>query len=303
MSDDLPFERHFDPPVGVPEEVAPGVRRIVAPNPSPFTFRGTNTYIVGNGSVAIIDPGPDSEAHRAAIEKAVEGETVSAVVVTHTHRDHSPLAPAIAKAHGAKTYGFGPHKPARPPHPGEDLRLDASNDIDFVPDVALADGNRVEGNGWTLIAVHTPGHTSNHISLELEGTGTLFCGDHVMAWSTSVVAPPDGNMADFMASLEKLAARGDALYLPGHGGALREPSRFVRLLVLHRRQREASILKRLKAGECTIPEIVSKIYRGLDPQLTTAAGLSVLAHIEDMTDRGLVVAEGEPGLAGKFRPA
>ena len=273
------------------------------PTYNTFTGRGTTTCIVGTGSVAIIDPGPDSEAHRAAIEKAVEGQTVTAVVVTHTHRDHSPLAPAIARAHGAKTYGFGPHRPARPPYPDEDLRLDASNDTDFAPDVALADGGRVEGDGWTLIAVHTPGHTSNHICLELEGTGTLFCGDHVMAWSTTIVAPPDGNMADFMASLEKLATRGDMLYLPGHGGALREPSRFVRLLALHRRQREASILKRLQAGEHTVPEIVSKIYKGLDPNLTTAAGLSVLAHIEDLMDRGLVVANGEPGFATEFRPA
>jgi len=303
MSDDLPFERHFDPPVGVPEEVAPGVRRIVASNASPFTFRGTNTYIVGTGHVAIIDPGPVDEAHRAAIEKAVEGETVTAVVVTHTHRDHSPLATPIARSHGAKTYGFGPHKPARPPLPGEDLRLDASNDTDFMPDVALADGDKIEGDGWTLIAVHTPGHTSNHICLELEGTGTLLCGDHVMAWSTTIVAPPDGNMADFMASLEKLATRGDTLYLPGHGGSLREPSRFVRLLALHRRQREASILKRLQAGDRTIPDIVAKLYKGIDPNLTTAAGLSVLAHIEDLMERGLVVADGDPGLAAAFRPA
>jgi glyoxylase-like metal-dependent hydrolase (beta-lactamase superfamily II) len=303
MSDDLPFERHFDPPIGVPETVAPGVRRLVAPNASPFTFRGTNTYIVGNGSVAVIDPGPDNPEHLAAIERAIEGETVAAVVVTHTHRDHSPLASMLAERHGAPTYGFGPHKPARPPHPGEDLRLDASNDTDFVPDVALADRDRIEGDGWSLVAVHTPGHTSNHICLELEGTGTLFCGDHVMAWSTTVVAPPDGSMADFMASLDKLAERHDTLYLPGHGGALREPARFVRLLALHRRQRETSILKRLKGGVRTIPDIVAQIYKGIDPALAGAAGLSVLAHIEDLIDRGLVVADGEPGLSAEYRPA
>jgi glyoxylase-like metal-dependent hydrolase (beta-lactamase superfamily II) len=302
MSGELPFERHFDPPIGVPEDVAPGVRRVVAPNPSPFTFRGTNTYIVGTGNVAVIDPGPDNAEHRAALDKALEGETVTAVVVTHTHRDHSPMAPALAKAHGAKTYGFGPHKPARAPHPGEDLRLDASNDIDFRPDVALADGDGVEGDGWSLVAVHTPGHTTNHICLELEGTGTLFCGDHVMAWSTTVVAPPDGNMHQFMASLDKLAERDDTLYLPGHGGALREPQRFVRLLALHRRQRETSILKKLQEGVVTIPAIVEQIYKGLDPKLRTAAGLSVLAHIEDLIERGLVTCDDDPSLTATFRP-
>jgi len=302
MSDDLPFERHFDPPIGVAEEVAPGVRRIVAPNASPFTFRGTNTYIVGTGTVAVIDPGPDSPEHRAAIETAIEGQTLAAVVVTHTHRDHSPLATPLAKAHGAPTYGFGPHKPARPPHPGEDVRLDSSNDVDFVPDIALADGARVADGGWSLVAVHTPGHTSNHICLDLEGTGTLFSGDQVMAWSTSIVAPPDGNMADFMASLDRLANRDDALYLPGHGGALREPARFVRLLSLHRRQRETSILKRLHGGVGTIPEIVDQIYKGIDPKLKAAAGLSVFAHIEDMIDRGLVTTDEEPGLSARFRP-
>jgi glyoxylase-like metal-dependent hydrolase (beta-lactamase superfamily II) len=276
---------------------------MLAPNPSPFTFRGTNTYIVGRGNVAIIDPGPDSEAHRAALERAVEGETVGAVIVTHTHRDHSPLARSVAAAHGAKTYGFGPHRPARPPRPGEDLRLDASNDTDFVPDVALVDGGRVEGDGWSMTAVHTPGHAANHICLALDGTGTLFSGDHVMAWSTSVVAPPDGSMADFMASLDKVAERDDRLYLPGHGGALREPQRFVRLLSLHRRQRETAILKRVRDGVHTIPEIVGQIYKGLDPQLTTAAGLSVLAHIEDLIDRGALACDGDPGLSAIYRAA
>jgi glyoxylase-like metal-dependent hydrolase (beta-lactamase superfamily II) len=303
MSDDLPFERHFDPPAGVAEEVAPGVRRVLAPNPSPFTFRGTNTYLVGSGDVAVIDPGPDDKAHLAALERAIEGERIAAVVVTHTHRDHSPLAAELAAAHGARTYGFGPHRPARPPHPGEEQRLDASNDTDFRPDITLADGGRVEGPGWTLEAVHTPGHTTNHISLALSDTGTLFCGDHVMAWSTTVVAPPDGDMAAFMASLDRLAERDDTLYLPGHGGALREPQRFVRLLALHRRQREASILKRLQAGERTIAGIVSQIYRDLDPRLSGAAGLSVLAHLEDLMSRGAVVADGSPGLSGLYRPA
>lgn len=303
MSDDVPFDRHFDPTPGIAEVVAPGVRRVLAPNASPFTFRGTNTYLVGRGDVAVIDPGPQDASHLAALERALEGETVSAVVVTHTHRDHSPLAAAISKRYRAPTYGFGPHRPARAPHPGEDQRLDASNDVDFVPDVTLGEGDTAEGADWSLTVLHTPGHTSNHISLALGDTGTLFCGDHVMAWSTTIVAPPDGNMADFMASLDKLAERDDRLYLPGHGGPLREPQRFVRLLALHRRQREVSILKRLKSGDRTIPEVVAKIYKGLDPQLRSAAGLSVLAHLEDLEARGAVVVEGAPGLGGIFRPA
>jgi glyoxylase-like metal-dependent hydrolase (beta-lactamase superfamily II) len=288
---------------GIAEDVAPGVRRILAPNPSPFTFRGTNSYVVGRGEVAVIDPGPDNPDHLAALERALEGETVKAVVVTHTHRDHSPLAAALSQRHDAPTYGFGPHAPARPPQPGEHERLDASNDTDFVPDVALPDGGRVEGPDWSLTAVHTPGHTSNHICLALDGTGTLLCGDHVMAWSTTVVAPPDGDMAAFMASLDKLAERDDRLYLPGHGGPLREPQRFVRLLSLHRRQREASILKRLEAGERSIQGVVAQIYKGLDPKLKGAAGLSVLAHLEDLIASGKVVREGEPGLRGAYRPA
>jgi glyoxylase-like metal-dependent hydrolase (beta-lactamase superfamily II) len=299
MSDELPFDRHYDPPVGVAEEVRPGVRRVLAPNPSPFTFRGTNTYIVGKGEVAVIDPGPDNAEHRAALDAALQGEKVTAVVVTHTHRDHSPLAAPYSREHGARTYGYGPHRPARKPHPGEDQRLDASNDLDFVPDVALKDGDRVEGGNWSLAAIHTPGHTSNHICLALQGTDTLFSGDHVMAWSTTIVAPPDGSMADFMASLDKLAAREEVVYLPGHGGALREPGRFVRLLALHRRQREAAILKRLANGERTIPAIVEQIYKGIDPRLTGAAGLSVLAHIEDLIARGLVVVSGRIGSSSR----
>lgn len=302
MSDEIPYDRSFDAVPGRVVEVAPGVRRIVAPNPGPFTFTGTNSFLVGRGEVALIDPGPLDQAHRQAIEAALAGERLAAIVVTHTHRDHSPLARPLAEAVGAPVYGFGPHRPARPPREGEANPLDSAGDTDFAPDVVLGDGQALAAGDWRLVAVHTPGHTANHICLSLDGTGILFSGDHVMAWSTTVVAPPDGSMADYMASLERLAGRDDALYLPAHGGPVAEPRRFVRLLMLHRKQRAAAILGRLKAGDRAIPEIVARIYRGLDPSLVTAAALSVLAHLEELVDRGAVTSDGPPSLEATFRP-
>lgn len=306
MSEAVPLDRDFAPVPGQVEYVADAptqVRRIVAPNGGPFTFTGTNTFIVGRGDVAIIDPGPEDAAHRAAIETAIAGERLSAVIVTHTHRDHSPLARPLAEAHGAIVHAFGPHVPARPPRPGETVRLDAGGDTDFRPDVTLADGEAVTGPDWQLSAVHTPGHTANHICLALGDTGLLFAGDHVMAWSTTVVAPPDGSMADYMRSLARLAERGDMRYLPAHGGEIAQPNRFVRALISHRRQRESAILARLRAGDRRIPEIVERIYRGLDPQLVGAAALSVLAHLEDLAERGTVTCNGDPSLKAEFAPA
>jgi glyoxylase-like metal-dependent hydrolase (beta-lactamase superfamily II) len=301
MSDDIPFDRSFDLPPGRVEEVMPGVRRLLVDNPGPFTFKGTLTYIVGNGRVAIIDPGPIDEAHSAALLDAVRGETVTHILVTHTHRDHSPAAARLKAATGARTYGEGPHRAARPFHVGEPPPLEASADRDFRPDVALADGETVSGPGWVLEAVTTPGHTANHMAFALKGTGVLFSGDHVMAWSTPVVAPPDGAMSDYMASLEKLARRAETLYFPGHGGAVKDAPRFVQRYIAHRRAREAAILARLAAGEADIPALVQSIYVGLDPRLTKAAGLSVLAHLEDLTARGLVATQGAPSVDGRFR--
>ena len=301
MSEDIPFDRSFDLPPGRVEEVMPGVRRLLVDNPGPFTFKGTLTYIVGKDQVAIIDPGPIDEAHIAALLDAVRGETVTHIIVTHTHRDHSPAAARIKAATGAKTYGEGPHRPARPLHVGEPPPLEASADRDFRPDVALADGETVSGPGWALEAVTTPGHTANHMAFALKGTGVLFAGDHVMAWSTPVVAPPDGAMSDYMASLEKLGRRAETLYFPGHGGAVRDAPRFVQRYIAHRRAREASILRQLAAGEADIPTLVRAIYVGLDPRLTRAAGLSVLAHLEDLTARGLAATEGAPSIDGRYR--
>ena len=220
MSEDIPFDKSFDLPPGRVEEVMPGVRRLLVDNPGPFTFKGTLTYIVGKGQVAIIDPGPIDEPHIAALLDALRAETVTHILVTHTHRDHSPAAARIKAATRAVTCGEGPHRAARALHVGEPPRLEASADRDFRPDIALADGETVSGPGWVLEAVTTPGHTANHMAFALKGAGVLFSGDHVMAWATSVVIPPDGKMGDYMASLEKLLRRDDVQYWPGHGGGL-----------------------------------------------------------------------------------
>jgi glyoxylase-like metal-dependent hydrolase (beta-lactamase superfamily II) len=301
MSDDIPFDKNFELAAGRVEEVAPGVRRLLANNPSPFTFTGTVSYIVGKGRVAIIDPGPLDAAHIEALLAAVAGETVTHIFVTHTHRDHSPAVPRIKTATGALVLAEGPHRPARALNVGEVPRLDASNDTEFRPDRTLADGEVVTGAGWTIEAVTTPGHTANHIAFAFKESNLLFSGDHVMAWATPVVAPPDGAMSDYMASLQKLARRSEPVYLPGHGGAVREAPRFVQHYIRHRRAREASVLRRLAKGEADIPTLVRAIYLGLDPRLVKAAGLSVLAHLEDLVARGLVATEGEPSIEGRYR--
>jgi len=301
MSDDIPFDKTFDLVAGQAREIAPGVRAIAAGNSGPFTFRGTVSYIVGRGKVAIVDPGPDDDAHIGALLGAVSGETVTHVFVTHTHRDHSPAVPKVKAATGAKVFAEGPHRRARPLHTGETGLLDASADFDFRPDVALADGETVGGDGWALEAVATPGHTANHMAYALRGTDILFSGDHVMAWSTTIVAPPDGAMADYMASLAKLAQRKETLFLPGHGAPVRRAPAFVRHLIRHRQGREASILHRLAKGAADIPTIVKAVYIGLDPRLAGAAALSSLAHLEDLVARGIVATDGPPSIGGFYR--
>lgn len=301
MGEDIPFDRSFDLPAGRIEEIMPGLRRLLADNPSPFTFKGTVSYIVGRGRVAILDPGPEDEQHISRLLDAVRGETVTHVVVTHTHRDHSPAAARIKAATGAILVAEGPHRAARPLQLGENQRLEASADLAFRPDLAIPDGESVTGAGWTLEAVATPGHTANHMAYAYKEAGILFSGDHVMAWSTPVVAPPDGAMGDYMASLNKLSERPETTYFPGHGGAVRDAPRFVKFYIRHRQAREASILHRLAKGAADIPTIVRAIYIGLDPRLVGAAGLSVLAHLEDLVTRRLVATEGEPSIHGVYR--
>jgi glyoxylase-like metal-dependent hydrolase (beta-lactamase superfamily II) len=303
MSEDIPFDKKLDLAPDVVDEPTPGVRRIMANNPGPFTFKGTVSYIIGRGQVAIVDPGPDDPVHIGALLDAVRNETVTHIFVTHTHRDHSPAVPAIKKATGASVYAEGPHRAARPLHIGEHNPLDASADRDFRPDVALRDGEVVSGDDWAIEAVTTPGHTANHMAYALKGKSTLFAGDHVMGWATSIVAPPDGAMSDYMHSLAKLARRSEAVYLPGHGPVIADAPRFVNYYILHRKAREDSILHRLSKGATDIPTIVRAIYIGIDPRLTGAAGLSVLAHLEDLVARGVVETDGQPAINGIYRLA
>jgi len=301
MADDIPFNKKLDLAPDTVDEPVAGVRRVMADNPGPFTFKGTLSYIVGRGKVAIIDPGPDDAAHIGALLDAVRGETVTHIFVTHTHRDHSPAVPAIKAATGATVYAEGPHRAARPLHIGEHNPLDSSGDRDFRPDVQLKDGEVVEGDGWAIEAVTTPGHTANHMAFALKDRNILFAGDHVMGWATSIVAPPDGAMSDYMASLDKLARRDEDLYFSGHGPAIPDAKRFVNYYILHRKAREGSILHRLGKGAADIPSIVRAIYIGIDPRLTGAAGLSVLAHMEDLVVRGLVETDGAPAIDGGDR--
>jgi glyoxylase-like metal-dependent hydrolase (beta-lactamase superfamily II) len=303
MADDIAFDKTLDLAPDTVDEIVPGVRRVMADNPGPFTFKGTISYIVGSGKVAVVDPGPDDEAHVAALLEAVRGETVTHIFVTHTHRDHSPAVAKLKAATGATVYAEGPHRPSRALHLGEAPRLDASADFDFRPDVRLADGEAVSGDGWSIEAVATPGHTKNHMAFALRGAEALFIGDHVMAWSTTIVAPPDGSMRDYLTSLDKLTRRPERLYLPGHGPAIRDAPQFVQQYIAHRQGRESSILARLAKGAADIPTLVRAMYIGIDPRLVRAAGLSVFAHLEDLMARGVVAADGEPGLESTYRLA
>jgi glyoxylase-like metal-dependent hydrolase (beta-lactamase superfamily II) len=287
----LNFDRSFDVPAETTVAVSPLIRRVLADNPGPFTFKGTSSFIVGHGDVAIIDPGPDDDTHLAALLAAVKGETVSHILVTHSHLDHSPLARKLKQATGARIMGYGPVAS----EPGQEgVRLDASIDGDFDPDIKLSHGEVISGKGWSLEGVFTPGHMSNHMSYALREEKALFCGDHVMAWATSVIAPPDGNMGQYFASLRVLLKRDDGFYHPAHGPSRRNPKPLVRAYLTHRKMREEAIMVRLRAGDHSIAKIVKANYADIDPKLHAAAGLSTLAHIEHLIERGLVrsVAEG-----------
>jgi glyoxylase-like metal-dependent hydrolase (beta-lactamase superfamily II) len=276
----------MDAPYGKLEQLEPGIARLLAHNPSAFTYHGTQTYLVGETERAVIDPGPDQPEHLDALEQAIDGRDVAAIICSHTHRDHSPAARPLAERTGAPIVGcaalsletVGP-------------RADASFDGDYAPDRELGDAESLEVDGKPITAVATPGHTSNHLCFAYQGA--LFTGDHVMGWSTTVVVPPDGDMAAYMQSLEKLRSRDDRVYYPAHGPAVENPQQYVRHLIGHRMQREKQILSIIEAQPHPVPDIVSRAYPGLDPRLVTAAGGSVLAHLLDLQRRGLVERQGD----------
>ena len=284
-----------DPAYGDAVRVAPLVERVTAPNPSPFTFAGTGTYIVGGQRVAVIDPGPDDDAHVTSLLRALDGRTVTHICITHTHSDHSPASRALAAATGAPILGFGPHPAidARRGGAAGSAVEEEPGDWDFEPDVTLAHGDVLAGEGWTLECLHTPGHISNHLCFALAEERGVFTGDHVMGWSSTIIPPPDGNLGDYLASLQLLIDRGhrDELYWPTHGPPISSPMRYARALLAHRHRRTTQILRCLRDGPATIPTLVSRIYTDTPKLLHPAAERSVLAHLIHLVGVGEVVCE------------
>lgn len=296
----LPVNRSFDPAYGESVEISPLIRRVLARNPSAFTFAGTGTYIIGHGRVAVVDPGPLLPEHLDALQRALAGETVTHILITHTHADHSPAAAPLKAATGAPTYGFGAHGAGKKL---DGIAVEEGGDMSFRPDVEVRDGTVIADDGWTVECVYTPGHTSNHVCFGLREESALFSGDHVMGWSTTVIAPPDGDMAQYFASLRSLQQRTDRRYYPTHGNPIENPGTFVAQLIAHREAREAQIATCLDAGLCLIEEMVPVIYSEVDPQLHPAASMSVLAHLEHMVaTRRARVDDPAPGMRSLYRP-
>ncbi len=292
---DIPFRKEMAFEYGAPADVVPGVRRVVAENPSAFTHVGTNTYIVGRGEVAVIDPGPLVEQHIDNLKTALDGETVTHIVVTHTHMDHSPASDWLKEVTGAPIVGAHP----RPLDGGK--TVEAAQE-DFAPDILLSDGDEIAGPGWTLEAVHTPGHMSNHHCFTLKEENVLFSGDHVMGWNTTIVSPPDGNMGEYFASLRTCLGRDEAMYLPGHGPEIPNPRPFVRAYLNHRIMRETQISKCLSDGVTTIPDMVRRMYVHLPDAMHRAAARSVLAHMEHMVETGRAGCDGPVTVDATFAP-
>ena len=297
MATEIPFNRNFEVNYGEIENVAPGIRRITANNPSPFTFRGTGTYILGEGNVAIIDPGPDQPEHVKAIVEGLKNETISHILITHTHNDHSPAAKALKEITGAPTYGFGPHgsgKPALKP------TAQVGGDMDFRPDEKTQDGSVIYGNDWIVSCLHTPGHTSNHICFSWDEQKVLFPGDQVMGWSTSIVSPPDGDMGDYMRSLDKLMSRDDKIYYPTHGPEILEPQKLISAFQDHRREREEKILECLKLGNDTIDQMVQTVYQDVSERLHAAAARSLFATVIYLVEQKKVEAIEGLDIDGRY---
>ena len=298
MPPDIRFNRKLDFEYGTLEIVAPSVRRIVARNPSPFTFHGTGTYVVGHGRVAVIDPGPALDEHIEALASGLRGETITHVLVTHTHRDHSPGCALLRRFTPAPTYGFGPHGSGWSREEDEAVVVEEGADFDFAPDVEVRDGDVIECDGFSFECVYTPGHTSNHVCYRLREERALFCGDHVMGWSTTIVSPPDGHMGTYIASLERLLDDDDRIYWPTHGAPIRDPKSYVESLLEHRRLRARQVDACLREGIDTIPEMVARLYQDLPPHMRPAAARSVYSTIVYLIERGDVVSTGAGEEAG-----
>jgi len=300
----VPFVKDFEFSYGVPAALSPLIRRVIAQNPGPFTFTGSGTYILGREGgqdLAVIDPGPNDPPHLDAIMRAIGRGKASRVFVTHTHSDHCGGARAFATAAGAPIYAFGPHPEKDPVHAAP--ALDEGADFSFAPDRTIADGDLFEGEGWTLEAVATPGHLSNHFCFALQEEKALFTGDHIMGWSTTVVAPPEGHMGQYLDSLEKLLARDDRIYYPTHGAPVTDPQRFVRAIRAHRRLRDGQILDQLARGRARIADLVPAIYSDIDKRLHGAAALNVFAHLIRLVEIGAVATDGAPTMRSAYRLA
>ena len=292
------FNAEFDADYGVLVDVTPTIRRIVAKNPGPFTFKGTGTYVVGRGKVAVIDPGPEMHEHVDALLRALGGEEITHQLITHTHIDHSPAAQLVKEKTGAPTYGFGPHGSGKYE---KGAKVEEGGDQTFVPDHVLKHADIVEGEGWSFECIHTPGHTSNHLCYAYREENALFPGDHVMGWSTTIVSPPDGDMREYLDSLRHLSERDEETYYPTHGAPIAEPKPFIRGLIAHRKMRERQIVSVLESGESTIPDMVPGMYKGLDPRLMPAAQRSVFAHVIELAERGRISYDGELVLGSTLR--
>ena len=286
MAVEIPYRRQLDFEYGKAEVLAPGIIRVIANNPGPFTFHGTGTYILGTGSVAVIDPGPDDEAHIDAILACLPGETVSHILVTHTHMDHSPGCRLLQAKTGAPTYAYGPHGAGKME---QGVQVEEGGDMDFAPDHLATHGQIIEGGDWSVECVYTPGHTSNHLCFQLQEQKALFTGDHVMGWSTSIISPPDGDMADYMVSLELLLERDDEIYWPTHGPCIDEPKAHVRAYIAHRLEREQQIINCIEGGTFKIREMVPLMYKDTPEFMYPAAARSVLAAMENLVKKGTVI--------------
>ena len=296
----IPFRRERAVEYGAVERLSPRIRRVVAANPSAFTYHGTGTYLIGSGEVAVVDPGPDLPEHVNAILAATRGERITHILVTHTHNDHSPATRALQARVDAPSYGYGPHGAGRFER-GEQVEEGA--DWDFVPDVKVSDGDEVRGAGWSVECVYTPGHTSNHVCYRLREEGALFCGDHVMGWSTTIVSPPDGDMGEYMRSLESLLLGDDTCYWPTHGPAIPDPQAFVRACIAHRRERFEQIVQCLSQGIEYISDMVPAIYRHLPQAMHPAAARQVFAALLYLVEEGRAACSGPLGVGARFHLA